>query len=886
VLATSPGRFHSAARARSIARLTLAVALAAFLLVGFLPRLAAVAATPSWLTRFNDWRASSGVPALVENTTWSAGDYNHALYMVQTGQVTHSESTLYPQYTTSGDLASRNSNIFVSSSTNTTDVQSIDWWMGAPFHAMGMMDPRLTTTGFGSYRNSGYTWQMGAAVDVGQGMYAAGQYPVYFPGNGATVPLTRYSGNESPDPTWACPGYTGLPLFVEVGGNVSTTVGPVHSFTGNGIALTHCVIDSTNTTFAGNLKWRGGVIVFPQAPLVPGVSYVVALTVNGAPYTWSFGVTNSGTFTFTPGAPTGVTATAGDATATVSWTPPVSTGGSPITSYSVTSYIGSTAQTTQPVLVPTTNTTFFGLNNGTTYTFTVTAFNQAGPGPSATSNAVTPQVPPVSSTKYLLYPARALGTTSSSQTVILTNGSAGTINVSAVNLSGVNAAEFTKGADTCTGQNVVATGTCTVQFTFTPTDNGVRNATVAFVDNGPDSPSSALVGVGGTTQAATRLWFTWYDNASPGVNADTIHVTNPSNALASGTISLGNATPITFNVGPGRDSYYAFPAGTIGGPVVINSTTVPVIAALRAWYYQSFNETAARSLANAATTLYLPWYDLSSPGMRADTIHITNVSALTATGTIALPGAATLNFSVATGQDSYFSFPGGTMGGPVTISSSQPVLATLRAWYYQSFNETSARPASAAATTQYFPWYDLQSAGMRADTIHITNESGGTATGTIALPNVNPVNFTVPSGHDAYFAFAGGTIGGPVTITSSQPVLASLRAWYYQSFNEVPGRPGSPGSTTQYFPWYDHFSPGVNADTIHITNPGGAAVTGTISRAGDNPINFNVAAGQDLYFAFPGGSIGGPVTITSTAPVLASLRAWYYQSFNEVPGSF
>src|SRR5258708_24213627 len=105
--------------------------------------------------------------------------------------------------------------------------------MGAPFHAMGMMDPRLATTGFGSYRQSPSpsTWQMGAAVDVGDGMTAPGQYPVLFPGNGSTEPLTRYSGNEFPDPTPACPGATGLPLFVGVRGHVSTTACPLHPVT-------------------------------------------------------------------------------------------------------------------------------------------------------------------------------------------------------------------------------------------------------------------------------------------------------------------------------------------------------------------------------------------------------------------------------------------------------------------------------------------------------------------------------------------------------------------------------------------------------------------------------------------------------------------------------
>ena len=249
-----------------------------------------LAASGPWLDRFNTWRANTGVPAVSEDTSLSAGDAAHALYMVQTGQVTHGESTAYPQYTLAGDIAGQNSNIFVSSTTATTDVQSIDWWMGAPFHAMAMMDPRLTTTGFGSYRNTAYTWQMAAAVNVGQGMGAAGAYPVVFPGNLATEPLTSYSGNEFPNPQQACPGYTGLPLFVEVGANVDTTAGPVHSLTGNGTALTHCIIDSTNPTFTSYLKWRGGVIVFPQQPLQNGVTYTVALTVNSLPYTWSFTV--------------------------------------------------------------------------------------------------------------------------------------------------------------------------------------------------------------------------------------------------------------------------------------------------------------------------------------------------------------------------------------------------------------------------------------------------------------------------------------------------------------------------------------------------------------------------------------------------------------------
>ncbi len=93
-----------------------------------------------------------------------------------------------------------------------------------------------------------------------------------------------------------------------------------------------------------------------------------------------------------PGAPTGVSATAGNGSASVTWTAP-GNGGSPITSYTVTPYIGTTAQ--PPVTVtgspPGTAATVTGLTNGTAYTFTVTAANAIGTGPaSAPSSAVTP----------------------------------------------------------------------------------------------------------------------------------------------------------------------------------------------------------------------------------------------------------------------------------------------------------------------------------------------------------------------------------------------------------------------------------------------------------------------------------------------------------------
>ena len=86
-----------------------------------------------------------------------------------------------------------------------------------------------------------------------------------------------------------------------------------------------------------------------------------------------------------------MTATAGNASAMLTWRAPASDGGSPITGYVITPSSGPVVDVGNV-----TSDDITGLTNGTAYTFTVAATNGVGTGdPSAASNSVTPEAPTV-----------------------------------------------------------------------------------------------------------------------------------------------------------------------------------------------------------------------------------------------------------------------------------------------------------------------------------------------------------------------------------------------------------------------------------------------------------------------------------------------------------
>jgi hypothetical protein len=141
----------------------------------------------------------------------------------------------------------------------------------------------------------------------------------------------------------------------------------------------------TSSPGAKTCTWSSGPLTCTVKGLANGTTYTFTVKASDRSGVGAASVpSNSITTPNVPDAPQDVTASASGQSVEVSWSAPDSYNGSAITGYTATAAPGGATCSTS-----TTSCTVTGLTNGTSYTFTVTATNAVGTGPSsAVSNPV------------------------------------------------------------------------------------------------------------------------------------------------------------------------------------------------------------------------------------------------------------------------------------------------------------------------------------------------------------------------------------------------------------------------------------------------------------------------------------------------------------------
>jgi predicted RNA-binding protein with TRAM domain len=487
-----------------------------------------------------------------------------------------------------------------------------------------------------------------------------------------------------------------------VAGDSSAAVSWTPGFN-EGSAITSYSVSATDNTTPAN---GGQTCTYTVSQPENDTCTVSGLT-DGDSYTFTVSATNANgtgaassasspvTPSRVPDAPTGVTATAANNSASVSFTPGGG-GGSTITGYTVTAADNTTpvngGQTASGASSP---ITVSGLTNGDSYTFTVTATNANGTGPaSVPSNSATPvavpdaptgvsAVPGNSSAAVSWNPAGNEGSTILSyQATASPGGASCTYTVSQPENDTCTVTGLTNGtAYTFTVTATNANGTGANSSTSSPvTPSSVPDAPTSVTAT-PAASSAAVKWNAAGNEGSTIL--SYQATASPGGASCTYTVSQPENDTCTVT-GLTNGTAYTFTVratnanGTGANSSASSkvtPSSVPDAPTSVTATPAASSAAVK-WNAAgnegstilSYRATASPGGASCTYTVSKPENDTCTvTGLTNGTAYTFTVTATNANGTGAASAPSNSVTPVPAPTINSFSPLAGRVGTVVTI---------------------------------------------------------------------------------------------------------------------------------------------------------------------------------------------------------------------------
>ena len=285
-------------------------------------------------------------------------------------------------------------------------------------------------------------------------------------------------------------GPPSVPLNVSAqAGNAQATISWQTPNSDGGAAITSYTATSSPNNLTCSTSSNQCIIT----GLTNGTNYTfTVIATNAEGNSASSDASNTVTPITVPDPPTNAEATRGDGSVTVTWQPPTNNGGSSISSYLATANPSGLTCTTA-----TTSCTVNGLTNGTQYSFTVAATNDAGTGvESDPSNISIPGTTPPSPTSVNALPASTQVTVSWTAPIIEPNDT-----IVSYTVTGSPSGTCTTTNTTCTISGL----TNGIQYSFTVVanyDTGLSSESTSPItaqpSNAPSPPTNLQITLQGT----------------------------------------------------------------------------------------------------------------------------------------------------------------------------------------------------------------------------------------------------------------------------------------------------------------------------------------------------------------------------------------------------
>jgi hypothetical protein len=296
-------------------------------------------------------------------------------------------------------------------------------------------------------------------------------------------------------------------------------------------------------------------------------------------------------------------------------------------------------------------------------------------------------------------------------------------------------------------------------------------------------------------QLSKEYLFPYYNNVAMDSQ---LRVSNLGGTNTTITVYLGTTQIDQYSLAAGgatRKNY----TGRNSGPLRVTSSASDILATTRVVYNKnSYSEILGLPVEQMAKEYLFPYYNNVAMDSQ---LRVSNVGGAKTTITVYLGTAQIDSYPLAAGGATRKSYTGRNSGPLRVTSSASNILTTIRVLYAgNSYSELMGFPAGQLSQSYWYPVYDnaavdsqLRVSNVGSATTHITVYAGGTQIDSYDLAKGAATRKNYPKNT------------GPLQVVSStQPILTTIRLLYGGGYYEMTGLPESQLSTQYFFPWYNN----------------------------------------------------------------------------------